>query len=272
MVKRGGKGAGTKKKKGGNGKQNPQRDGAEQSLKQPTLPTIRQQLASLDPPCTIHDVEADGNCLFRSLHDQLKGVVTLADHGDLRGQLVDHIAANAAFYSMFVEDDEEIDAYIRRMREEGSWGGHIELHACVMKFGVNVSVFQDRSPVWRIMEWPDDTMMVSVTYHDGNHYNSVHTKGGVPASMVGGRSPAAEVDGNHNDNREGAETCTSGAGPDTKDTHNTDSALKKGQCPCGSGKKYRKCCKKRQKRIEDPVGGSVNEVDKLTIAVENIDI
>ena len=182
------------KKKGGKKKVG-RRDGKEATGNQARgnqqrLPSVRQQLASQDPPCTVHEIEADGNCLFRSLHDQLVGVVPGLDYRTLRATLLDYVEREAAFYASFVEDDETIDEYIARMREDGSWGGHIELHACARRYGVNVCVSQSNSPRWCIKEWPEDVMMLHITYHDGNHYNSVRTKdGAIARSMADGRAP-----------------------------------------------------------------------------------
>jgi hypothetical protein len=283
------------KKKGGKKKVG-RRDGKEATGNQPArgnqqrLPSVRQQLASQDPPCTVHEMEADGNCLFRSLHDQLVGVVPGLDYRTLRATLLDYVEREAAFYASFVEDDETIDEYIARMREDGSWGGHIELHACARRYGVNVCVSQSNSPRWCIKEWPEDVMMLHITYHDGNHYNSVRTKdGAIARSMADGRAPMGVEPGGEDREPPEAfdreafdrEACNpAGASEDESNGSSSplapisqSSAPRKGNCPCGSGRKYRKCCKKREsRRREDVEGKLVSQVASLDLSLESIDI
>ena len=68
----------------------------------------------------------DGNCLFRALSDQLYGHP--ARHAQLRQETCDHLAARPEKFAGFV-DDKPFDQYIRLMRENGTYGGHLELHA-----------------------------------------------------------------------------------------------------------------------------------------------
>lgn len=265
------------------------------------LPTIRQQLSANDPPWMVHEVAADGNCLFRSLHDQLLALgdeftTSVPSHVELRRQIVGFIERNGAFYSLFMEDDEDIGAYVESMGEDETWGGHVEIHACVRLFGVNVRIFQDHSPAWSVKEWPDDTNMLYVSYHDGNHYNSVRVKAsGVPASFGSGVPVVVQGDGEVGDGKEerkgeekeegkgeeGRGACDVNGednGEDNGDNngeqeHDCQSArTTKGQCPCGSGKKYRKCCRKRERRAHR--GREVSDADHLSLAdhIANIDI
>ena len=113
------------------------------------LPTIRQQLSANDPPWMVHESAADGNCLFHSLRDQLlalgdKFTTKLPSHVELRRQIVGFIDRNGAFYSLFMEDDEEIGAYVERMREDETWGGHVEMLAIARALRRNVEVFEVR--------------------------------------------------------------------------------------------------------------------------------
>lgn len=68
----------------------------------------------------------DGNCLFRALSDQLYGHP--ARHAQLRQETCDHLAARPEKFAGFV-DDKPFDQYVRLMRENGTYGGHLELHA-----------------------------------------------------------------------------------------------------------------------------------------------
>jgi hypothetical protein len=85
---------------------------------------------------TIVEMDADGNCLFRSLSDQL-----FFDHGskhaDVRSAVCDFIAEHEEEFIVFLvldEDEEDEDAadfesYVSVMRQDGEWGGNIELVA-----------------------------------------------------------------------------------------------------------------------------------------------
>ncbi|SPO32348.1 uncharacterized protein UTRI_02905 [Ustilago trichophora] len=68
----------------------------------------------------------DGNCLFRALSDQLYGHP--GRHAQLRQETCDHLAQRPEKFAGFV-DDKPFDQYIRLMRENGTYGGHLELHA-----------------------------------------------------------------------------------------------------------------------------------------------
>lgn len=87
-----------------------------------------------DGPRTIIDIEADGNCLFGSVSDQL-----YHDHGNMqeevRHEVCDYIEAMREEFENFLmleEDDEDIadfDSYVQAMRKDGEWGGNVELVA-----------------------------------------------------------------------------------------------------------------------------------------------
>lgn len=68
----------------------------------------------------------DGNCLFRALSDQLYG--SPDRHAQLRQETCDHLASRSEKFAGFV-DDKPFDEYVRLMRESGTYGGHLELHA-----------------------------------------------------------------------------------------------------------------------------------------------
>jgi hypothetical protein len=112
-------------------------------------------------------------------------------------------------------------------------------------------------------------MMLYVSYHDGNHYNSVRSKTtGGPVSLLDGKVPAVVGD-------MGAETGDSGIEDDMNAVE--PAAVKKGLCPCGSGRKFRKCCRKRKKLVQAAHEQLDHDTDEKTTsdivtAMENIDI
>jgi OTU-like cysteine protease len=59
-------------------------------------------------------MNSDGNCFFRAIADQLGKPAD--EHHKVRGAVVDSIAEHKDEYAAFIEDDEDFDAYISRMR------------------------------------------------------------------------------------------------------------------------------------------------------------
>ncbi|KAF8885637.1 hypothetical protein BD779DRAFT_1532876 [Infundibulicybe gibba] len=82
----------------------------------------------------------DGNCLFRALADQLYG--SPSQHAQLRADVCDWIAAHKSRYEPFVEDERGLDVHLRCMRENGTYGGHLELSAFAHLMRRNVKVIQ----------------------------------------------------------------------------------------------------------------------------------
>ncbi|KAJ3497586.1 hypothetical protein NLJ89_g10330 [Agrocybe chaxingu] len=82
----------------------------------------------------------DGNCLFRALSDQLHGSDSL--HATLRREICDWIEEHKARYEPFVEDERGIDAHLRCMRANATFGGHMELSAFAHMTRRNVKVIQ----------------------------------------------------------------------------------------------------------------------------------
>ena len=82
-------------------------------------------------------MHADGNCLFRSLSDQLFNDYG-NQHDTVRAEVCDFLEEHEDEFAVFLildddEDDEEdaadFESYIKGMREDGEWGGNLELVA-----------------------------------------------------------------------------------------------------------------------------------------------
>ena len=79
----------------------------------------------------------DGNCLFRSLSDQM-----FHDNGkgyeEVRSDLCDFLEENEEEFAIFLlldDDDEDVrefGSYLSEMREDGTWGGDVEI-ACAAR-------------------------------------------------------------------------------------------------------------------------------------------
>lgn len=97
-------------------------------------------------------MNADGNCLFRALSDQLYGDYG-QQHAEVRSEVCDFMADNSDDFKVFLvfeddngdnddgngkktssssaieEDAKDFESYISTMREDGEWGGNLELVA-----------------------------------------------------------------------------------------------------------------------------------------------
>ena len=80
------------------------------------------------------DMCSDGNCLFRSLSDQLYYDYG-GNHDEVRREICDYLENHEDEFSIFLVLDEEdedaadFDSYVQSMREDGEWGGNLELVA-----------------------------------------------------------------------------------------------------------------------------------------------
>ncbi|KAM6493025.1 hypothetical protein JOM56_011159 [Amanita muscaria] len=99
---------------------------------------LNQQLAALG----LYAVQTlgDGNCLFRALSDQCYG--TDSRHAQVRQDVCDWIALHKSRYSPFVDDERGIDVHLRCMRENATYGGHMELSAFAHLTRRNIKVIQ----------------------------------------------------------------------------------------------------------------------------------
>jgi OTU domain-containing protein 3 len=88
----------------------------------------------IDDNRTVVDMEADGNCLFRALSDQLYWDFGNM-HADIRSDISDYLEAFEADFSSFLvlededEDAADFESYVHTMRQDGEWGGNLELVA-----------------------------------------------------------------------------------------------------------------------------------------------
>lgn len=119
----------------------------------------------------IRPIEADGNCFFRSVADQLGQP---DDHALLREQCVDHLAAHREEFEPFLDTEEEsFDSYIAGMRELKTWAGQLEIQALSRVLGVNVLIRRlNEAPTEHVL-YDEDHRLIHISYHSGEHYNSV---------------------------------------------------------------------------------------------------
>lgn len=121
------------------------------------------------------EVEADGNCLFHSFCDQLGDErAPPGGHAELRRVVCDWLEQNADDVRYFVEDDRSIEEHVADLREDSTWGGHLELHALAMLFKENICVHQpDGKPVFQMKYFEAQPACMHLAYTGENHYDSV---------------------------------------------------------------------------------------------------
>ncbi|KXZ46175.1 hypothetical protein GPECTOR_46g244 [Gonium pectorale] len=147
---------------------------------------LEAELASLG--LRIKEIVGDGNCFFRALSDQLQG--DEKSHGQLRARVVGYIGEHQDDFAPFIEDDESFGSYVARMRKDGTWAGYMEVVAASRCLEANLTIYQAGQPRWRVLSQPEDAApMLHLSYHDGQHYNSVRcaddfSSGTKPAPVV----------------------------------------------------------------------------------------
>ena len=153
-----------------------------------------KQLTAMD--LRIKYITGDGNCLFRSIGDQVEGDPT--KHRFYRDRIVDYILDNRDFFCNFIEDDEDFDCYIARMRTDCEWGGHQELYATSQLLQSDIIVHQFQSPRFIIRAATQPcARTIHLSYHGEMHYNSVRNKtdsdSQIPSIIVLPSSPASSL-------------------------------------------------------------------------------
>jgi hypothetical protein len=132
---------------------------------------------------TVVSIGKDGNCRFRAISDQL--YTNELFHQDIRRRIVDYVEREEKFFQPFVEDEEVAD-YCARMREDGEWGGHLELYAAAKLFNIHIIVHT--GPVRRLRVTNDDEggaakqnppppppYRVLHLLYKNDHYSSLHS-------------------------------------------------------------------------------------------------
>jgi OTU-like cysteine protease len=102
------------------------------------------RLSLVDGTKTIIDIEADGNCLFRSISDQLYHDFG-SNHAEVRDEVCNFLEGHKDDFSVFLvlddedaaedeEDASDFETYVYNMRQDGDWGGHLELVAAARMY------------------------------------------------------------------------------------------------------------------------------------------
>jgi len=227
----------------------------------------------------IRDIKGDGNCLFRAVSDQLTGCQT--EHEIYRNECVLEFTRNADVYAPFLVD-ESMDDYIEKISDDGEWGGNLELIALSRRLRVDIIVHQYNRPRFEIHYEGSPVRTIHISYHEGDHYNSIRRSDDdkeSPAAPITATPTLRDISNKKEveivlqqtgcKNRTYISECLDmfagdvdttisfmmedvSSWPVAKDTIveereewtpvKSRKFNRKGPCPCGSGKKFKKCC------------------------------
>jgi hypothetical protein len=138
----------------------------------------------------------DGNCLFRSLSDQIYND-SGANHKLVRKRVCNHLSINTESMREFcTEDDVNISEYIEKMKEDKVWGGYPEIAAAAKHYGRTITIFQDGfdNSRYSIGDSIRNEPPLMLLYTGGKHYDSVRGN----ANFFQPPSSSDEDEGNHN--------------------------------------------------------------------------
>jgi OTU domain-containing protein 6 len=151
----------------------------------------------------LHEIRADGHCLYAAVADQLqtrelglKPRIDVTINGQANGQAsatsegyktvrhaaADWIQGHADDFSGFMEDP--LPEHVRKIRETGEWGGHLELIALAGTYGLRICVLHSDGQVDKIEaeDKAEDKQEIWLGYYKhshglGEHYNSLRKVG-----------------------------------------------------------------------------------------------
>jgi OTU domain-containing protein 3 len=118
------------------------------------------------------DITGDGNCLFRSLSDQIYGNQNC--HAEIRQCICDHIEAKKEFYVDFITEKD----HVQQMRKDGVYGGNLELVAASRLYKRNIHVYQAGIGFWKIELGESENPIHIAYHHEFEHYSSVRNLNG----------------------------------------------------------------------------------------------
>lgn len=161
------------------------------SRRETELAALKIKLAKQEPPMTILEIPADGNCLYRSVAHQMRqfrpdlhNFKRSADEAflEVRALGADSLRKDSDQYSPFAElkDGENFPSYCERVETSADWGGELELRALADVLSVHIQVFRAEAaePLILGSVATQTGEPLRVAFHQyyyalGEHYNSV---------------------------------------------------------------------------------------------------
>lgn len=144
-----------------------------------------------DKKLQLHEIRADGHCLYAAVADQLSTrnldlTPTISPKTTTEGPAYKKVRYAAAGwieghkedFEPFMEDP--LPEHVRKIRETGEWGGHLELLALAKSYGVRICVLHSDGRVDKIEDEDagGDKEEIWLGYYRhshglGEHYNSL---------------------------------------------------------------------------------------------------
>lgn len=123
------------------------------------------------------------NCLFRALSDQLYG--TTEKHLSLRRETVDFMRKNREDFEPFhPEDFSPFDHHLDCLERDGTYAGNDSLVAFARAKNVTIVIHQLNEPLWQIHGGETGNTELHISYHNGDHYNSIRKRGQIHTNSV----------------------------------------------------------------------------------------
>ena len=134
----------------------------------------------------IRVMKGDGNCMFRSIADQLIGNENKYER--YREIICNYIEKHEDHFKYFIEDDETFPDYLKRMRDDGEWGGQQELYAAAQSLNIDIYIHQVNAPRFVFLcdnntnthttadtsiSYTTSHRSIHLSFHGECHYNSV---------------------------------------------------------------------------------------------------
>jgi hypothetical protein len=203
----------------------------------------------------------------------------------VRNEICNHLSQHRESFECFLlmnDEDEDIvdfDEYVSKMREDGEWGGNVELVVASRVYKRDVRIYSGAGGVMLIQYQEEEKRQqydkkekkksydyddyeehegivyfgdLMLSYHENDHYNSVH-------KTKSETSEAKEsMDSKNNATKESATSLTLSVKSNRK-------PRKGAECPCGSGIKYKKCCAAKEKsaarvaKLKEKIGEAEDE-------------
>ncbi|KAI3461274.1 hypothetical protein Pfo_017937 [Paulownia fortunei] len=113
----------------------------------------------------------DGNCLFRAVADQVYGDSELYDL--VRQMCIDYMERERDHFSQFIT--EGFTSYCKRKRRDKVYGNNMEIQALSEMYNRPIHIYSYSSEPINIFHgsYNTDTPPIRLSYHHGNHYNSL---------------------------------------------------------------------------------------------------
>lgn len=110
-----------------------------------------------------------GNCLFRATSFQ---VYYTSLHHYVRQKVCTYIWTRRESFLPFLDEGENINAYVSKMRRDGTWGGNLELQAISRLYKHNIIIYSSNQGLNLLENGFSESM--ALWFAHGSHYDAVY--------------------------------------------------------------------------------------------------